>query len=54
MGIEEIVNLLKDTGVTIGMLIYFCWRDCKYMQKIEETLDVIKAFISNEDNNKNV
>lgn len=52
MGIDEVVNLLKDTGVTIGMLIYFCWRDCKYMQKIEETLDVLKAYIVNDKKDK--
>lgn len=45
MDLTELVNLIKDTGVTIGILIFFCWRDCKYMQKIEETLDIIKSFI---------
>ena len=51
MELEAIVNLIKDTGVTIGILIYFCWRDCKYMQKIDTTLDLIKGFINN-DNEK--
>lgn len=48
MELEAIVNLIKDTGVTIGILIYFCWRDCKYMQKIDTTMDVIKAFLAKE------
>lgn len=46
MEVSELVNLIKDTGVTIGILVYFCWRDCKYMQKIDDTMETIKAFIT--------
>lgn len=48
MTIDAIVNLIKDTGVTIGILAYFCWRDAKYMDKIDSTLDLIKAFLTKE------
>lgn len=49
MGIEEIVNVIKDTGVTIGILIYFCWRDARYMDKIDATLETIKAFLTKDE-----
>lgn len=46
MGVDNIINIIKDTGVTIGILVYFCWRDAKYMDKIDSTLDLIKAFLT--------
>lgn len=49
MGLDTIVNLIKDTGVTIGILVYFCWRDAKYMDKIDATLETIKAFLTKDD-----
>lgn len=49
MGLDVLINLIKDTGVTIGILVYFCWRDAKYMDKIDATLETIKAFLTKDD-----
>lgn len=49
MDVNTIVTLIKDTGVTVGILIYFCWRDAKYMDKIDATLETIKAFLTKDE-----
>ena len=49
MDVNTIVSLIKDTGVTVGILIYFCWRDAKYMDKIDATLETIKAFLTKDE-----
>lgn len=46
---DEIITLINNVGVPVAMLIYFAWRDMKYMTKIDSTLDVIKAFVIKED-----
>lgn len=46
---DEVITLINNVGVPVAMLIYFAWRDMKYMTKIDSTLDVIKAFVIKED-----
>lgn len=45
---EEFVNLIVNNGVAIAMVVYFAWRDVKYMQKLDSTLDVIVAYMKKE------
>lgn len=46
---DELVNIIINNGVAIGMVIYFAWRDVKFMQKLDSTLDTIKDFIERKD-----
>lgn len=50
---NEVVQLINNVGVPVAMLLYFVWRDAKYMSKIDSTLDVIKAFIGEKKNESN-
>ncbi len=42
---NDLVNLLTNAGVTAVMLAYFIFRDIKFMQKLDSTLDVILKLI---------
>ena len=42
---NDIVNLIMNAGVTVVMLAYFIFRDVKFMQKLDSTLDVIMKMI---------
>lgn len=42
MGIEAIVELFVNNGVSIAVLVYFCVRDWKFMQTLTETLTTLK------------
>lgn len=42
---ENIVNLLMNNGTAIVVLAYFIFRDYKFMQKLESTLDLISQMI---------
>jgi hypothetical protein len=42
---NEIVDLLLNSGTTIVMLAYFIYRDFKFMQKLDATLEVIAGLI---------
>lgn len=46
---NELVNLIMNAGTTVVMLAYFIYRDVKFMQKLDATLDVILKLIE-EDN----
>ena len=39
------LNIIKEYGVEIGLIIYFCWRDTKFLSKLESTLDIIKSYL---------
>ena len=45
MEVNAIVNLIKDTGVTIFVVGYFAWINTKYLAKIDSTMNMIKEFI---------
>ena len=47
---EKIINIIINNGVTVGVLVYFIYRDNKYItqltqaiQKLQDTLDTLKA-----------
>lgn len=42
---NDLVNLLMNAGTTIVILAYFIYRDFKFMQKLDGTLDVIVKLI---------
>ena len=42
MTIEQIVNLIVNNGVSIGLLIYFVYRDNKFMNTLSTTLTTLK------------
>lgn len=42
---EDIVNLFVNNGTAIVVLAYFIFRDYKFMQKLESTLDLISQMI---------
>ena len=43
MEFNEVVGLLANNGIGIVCLIYFMWRDSKYMQKIADLLSSLNA-----------
>lgn len=38
---NDIVQLILNAGTTVVMLAYFIYRDFKFMQKLDSTLDMI-------------
>ena len=47
---ENIINIIINNGVTVGVLVYFIYRDNKYItqltqaiQKLQDTLDDLKT-----------
>lgn len=42
---ENVVNLLMNNGTAVVVLAYFIFRDYKFMQKLESTLDLISQMI---------
>lgn len=45
---NDLVNLIMNAGTTVVMLAYFIYRDVKFMQKLDATLDVILKLIEEE------
>lgn len=45
---QDIATLLLNSGTTVVMLAYFIYRDLKFMQKLDATLDVITELIKRE------
>ena len=45
---EQLTTLILNSGTTVGMLAYFIYRDLKFMQKLDATLDVITELIKRE------
>ena len=42
MTVEQIVNLVVNNGVSIGLLVYFVYRDNKFMNTLNTTLTTLK------------
>lgn len=42
---DEIVSIITNNGVGVACLIYFMYRDYKFMSDLKETLAVIKDFV---------
>lgn len=49
MEIQEMVQIIKEIGVSVAVLIYFIYRDWKFMSKLDSTLDVIKEYVKREE-----
>lgn len=43
--LEVIKELIQNLGFPIAMVVYFAWRDVKYMTKLDSTLDVILQYL---------
>lgn len=48
MTVETAIQLVKEVGVTVSVLAYFIYRDYKFMNKLDNTMDVIKEYIKEE------
>lgn len=46
----DITNLIMNAGSTVVILAYFLYRDIKFMQKLDGTLDVIIELIKEKEN----
>lgn len=46
---EQITEVIRNLGFPIAMVVYFAWRDVKYMTKLDSTLDVILKYLEKED-----
>lgn len=53
MEVQELVNLIMNSGVTLFMLAYFIYRDKTFMQKLDSTLTVINKYLEKEERDKN-
>ena len=45
MELQEVVNLFVNNGVAIAVIVYFAFRDWKFMSQLTETLTTIKILI---------
>lgn len=43
---EELVNLFVNNGTAIAVIIYFMWRDAKFMAKLESSLSALIMLIT--------
>lgn len=46
---EALTTLILNSGTTVVMLAYFIYRDLKFMQKLDATLDVITELIKRDE-----
>lgn len=46
MPVEELIRLIIDNGTTVFILAYFIYRDYKFMDKLDNTLEVIKDILN--------
>lgn len=49
----DITNLIMNAGSTVVILAYFIYRDIKFMQKLDGTLDVIMKLIEEKERERN-
>lgn len=42
MSLQEIINLILNNGVAVGLLIYFVYRDNKFMNTLNVSLMSLK------------
>lgn len=45
---DQIMELIRNLGFPIAMVMYFAWRDVKFMSKLDSTLDVIQEYMKKE------
>lgn len=46
--VNVITDMIRNLGFPIAMVVYFAWRDVKYMSKLDSTLDVILKYLEKE------
>lgn len=42
---ETIVDLIVNNGIGVACIIYFMWRDSKFVAKINDTLAIVESYI---------
>ena len=42
MSIEQIISVVTNNGVSIGLLLYFVYRDNKFMNTLNTTLTTLR------------
>ena len=42
MSVEQIISLVTNNGVSIGLLLYFVYRDNKFMSTLNTTLTTLR------------
>ena len=42
MSIEQIISVITNNGVSIGLLLYFVYRDNKFMNTLNTTLTTLR------------
>lgn len=47
MSMEEITNLITNTGVTVVIIGYFIFRDWKFMDTLQSTLTTLTETVNN-------
>lgn len=45
MGINEVVSLIVNNGVAVGLLAYFVYRDNKFMNSLNITLKSLQTSV---------
>lgn len=43
---EEFVNLFVNNGTAIAVIIYFMWRDSKFMDKLNNSLTALITLVN--------
>lgn len=44
--LEEIINIILNSGVSIGVVIYFIWKDAKLTQENSNILSEVKTLLT--------
>lgn len=44
--LEEIMNIILNSGVSIGVVIYFIWKDAKLTQENSNILSEVKTLLT--------
>lgn len=42
---ETIVDLIVNNGIGVACIVYFMWRDSKFVSKINDTLAIVESYI---------
>jgi hypothetical protein len=57
MSVEEIIELISNLGLSVGLLLYFIYKDNKFTENItkaitsiDESLNIIQTILLKEDN----
>lgn len=52
MEVQELTNLIMNSSVTVIILAYFIYRDRTFMQKLDNTLSIIKEYLEKDEVNR--